>query len=161
MRDWGCVSLSSSVPVQPNLGLHEASCSIPQPGEGLEKEEGVRTRRGGGGVGAGPPSGSPGPSPQPLVAVGPVSRGVPGLWAASAALSLFCRSESHSWPGWQSACAGRVVKAHEACGDRGGPADGGQCGASSARLSAAALAARLVGSWGRGCALAGADDPGR
>ena len=31
---------------------------------------------------------------------------------------------------------------------------------SSARSSAAALAARLVGSWGRGCALAGADDPG-
>ena len=50
--------------------------------------------------------------------------------------------------------AGRVVKAHEACGDRGGPAMVGNVGVLCS--SAAAPASRLAGSWGRGvCARRG------
>lgn len=82
-------------------------------------------------------------------AVGVVSRGVPDLWAASAALSASsCQSESHSWPGWQSA-RWLGCQSSRSLQRPGWTRDGGQRGC----LPLGFLARGVLGA---GCALAGA-----
>lgn len=78
-----------------------------------------------------------------------VSRGVPDLWAASAALSASsCQSESHSWPGWQSA-RWPGCQSSRSLQRPGWTRDGGQRG----RLPLGFPARGILGA---GCALAGA-----
>lgn len=116
----------------PQPRAQQASCnSAPHPslGRAFRMGSGCRQERGGWGEGrAGPPGGSPGPRPR-LRAVVARSVGVSGVFGP---LQLHLESlhadlkAVHGLDG--RLCAGRVVKAHEACGDRGGAAMVGNAG---------------------------------
>ena len=107
------VSLSSSVPTHPTWGscVQPLAAISPLPLHALPRPQLERVWRIGrdgpqhpAEQGWGHLAAHLGQAHSLRVAVGVVSRGVPGLWAASAALSVSsCRSESHSWPGWRSA----------------------------------------------------------